>query len=257
MRIINISVDGIHQAAHRGLFEWLSSQDAEIICIQDLRAKQHEIEDNPAFQLDGYFSYYLDSQKPHRNGVAIYTRQAPKAIMYGFGFASGEDTDGRYLQADFERLSVGSLLLPAIGDGTNQEDKMRFLTNLQSHLNKISNKRRRYIICGNWQLAHTDSDLENADNYAAQSGFLTQERQWLQQLFTDIGYLDAFRLANRDTDEYSWWPSGQIGNGDGWRTDFQVISKDLGKQVEYAVIYKAREFSSHAPVIVDYDLDRL
>lgn len=255
MRVISISVDGIFQAVEQGLFKWLESQDAEIICLQDLRAPIAELESK--LELDGYFGYFLDAAEPDRNGIAIFSRQAPKAIMYGFGFSSGEDMNGRYLQADFEHISIGSLLIPDAADDQSQELKMRFLTDLQNHLNKIANKRRRYIICGNWQVAHKPNDVENAESHMSESGFLKEERQWLDQLFGDFGYLDAFRLSNADDDEYSWWPSGEVGSGDGWRTDFQVISKDLSKQVEYAVIYTANQFSSHAPVIVDYDLESL
>lgn len=257
MRVISVSVDGVHQAAQRGLFQWLASQNAEIICLQDLRASLPELEDAPEFQLDGYSGYFLDSSDPHSNGVGIYTREIPKAIMYGFGFASGEDMNGRYIQADFDHISIGSLLVPAVNEKTEASQKARFLTDLQNHLGKITHKRRRYIICGNWNMAHATDDVQNAGNYLEQSGFTEDERRWLQQTFSEIGYRDGFRQSNKDADEYSWWPSGKIGQGDGWRTDYQVVSKELATQVEYAVIYTAGEFSSHAPVIVDYDLGNL
>ncbi len=255
MRVISVSVDGIHQAGHRGLFDWLAGQDAEIICLQDLRARAYEIEDLPEFQLDGYSAYFFDAFQEQSNGVAIYTRQAPKAVMFGFGLPSGEDMNGRYLQADFERLSVISLLAPSGGEGsTEQNAKMDFLKGLQNHLLKISRKRRDYIVCANLGIAHKDIDIENADRYRETPGFLAEERQWLDQLYNDIGYADAFRTDNTDTDEFSWWPSGQLGEGDGWRIDTQFISRQMSDRVEYAVIYKAKAFSSHAPVIVDYDL---
>ena len=100
-------------------------------------------------------------------------------------------------------------------------------------------------------------DVENPEAYRETSGFLTSEQQWMNALFNDIGYADAFRRGNTDRDEYSWWPSGEMGAGDGWRVDYQVVSRNLAAKVEYAVMYKARAFSSHAPVIVDYDLEEL
>ncbi|MGV6807885.1 MAG: exodeoxyribonuclease III [bacterium] len=258
MRIINLSVDGIHQAVHRGLLDWLKEQDAEIICLQDLRASEPEVFSIPGFELPGYFCYVLDSPEPHSRGVAIFSRQQPKALMFGFGMSNGMDTDGRYLQADFDHVSVGSILAPT-SDGSveQQEIKDRFFAELQSHLLKVTKKRRRYILCGNWQIAHSMDDVENAEAHLSDPCFLENERLWLNQLFTEIHYLDAFRQYNRDSDEYSYWPQGEIGEGDGWRTDFQVISQSLAKSVEYAVIYKAKTFSSHAPVIVDYDLEFL
>ncbi|MGK2915918.1 MAG: exodeoxyribonuclease III [Porticoccaceae bacterium] len=258
MRIISASVDGIHQAGHRGLFGWLAAQDAEVICLQDLRARAFEIEDRPEFQLPGFFSYLFDSPNPHSNGVAIYVRTPPKAIMFGFGLPSGEDMDGRYLQADYEQLSIVSVLAPpGSGDPHLQEVKNRFFLGLQNHLHKVTRKRRRYILCGNWQTAQALGDVQNAAQYTGESGFLPEERQWFTQMYRDIGYADAFRAGNDDSDEFSWWPSGVIGEGDGWRTDTQIISKDLVRSVEYAVMYKAQAFSSHRPVIVDYDLPDL
>ncbi len=258
MRVISISVDGIYQATQQGLFDWLGSQDAEIICLQDLRARAHELEDAPEFQLDDYFAYFFDSPDEHCNGVAIYTRQAPKAVMFGFGLSSGEDMNGRYLQADFEHLSVISLLTPngESGDAAH-ETKIDFLNGLQNHLLKISHKRRDYIICANLNIAHKNIDVENSDAHSGQSGFLDVERQWLDQLYDDIGYTDAFRASSADNDEFSWWPSGQIGEGDGWRSDTQIVSSNVSPLVEYAVLYKARTFSSHAPIIIDYDLHDL
>jgi exodeoxyribonuclease-3 len=254
MRVISISCDGIFQAAARGLFEWLAGQDAELICLQDLRARIPEIEDRPEFQLAGYSAYYLDSSDPLRDGVAIYTRVVPKALIYGFGLFSGDDTDGRYLQADFESLSVISLLAPQGAEPTQQETKTRFLTGLLSHMEKITRKRRRYIYCGNWGIAATAADIENAASYANSPGFLPEDRQWWRQVQEQVGYADAFRVANTDNDEFSWWPSGTLGEGDGWRTDTQLVSRELMRAVEYAAIYKSKAFSSHAPVIVDYDI---
>lgn len=255
MRIISLSVDGIHQAAQRGLYDWLADQDADIICLQDLRALEYEL-DKDVFHPQGYNAYFFDSGVKHYNGVAIYTRQMPKALIYGFGFASGVDMEGRYLQIDFDKISIGSLLAPsAMSEQESQEVKIKFYDDLQSHLVKISRKRRDYIFCGNWAMAHKPRDLMNSSAHEGDTGYLGHERGWLNQLFTQLEYTDAFRKVNNDPDEYSWWPSGFNGNGDGWRTDFQVVSNNIANRVEYATIYKNQEFSSHAPVIIDYDLE--
>lgn len=255
MRIISLSVDGIHQAAQRGLYDWLADQDADIVCLQDLRALEYEL-DHDIFHPEGYFSYFFDSGIKHYNGVAIYTRHQPKALIYGLGFSSGVDMEGRYLQADFEHLSVGSLLAPsASSEVESSEVKVKFFDDFQAHLHKITRKRREYIFCGNWQMAHKPADVENDSANENNSGYLGHERQWMDQLYRQIGYVDAFRVVNKDNDEYSWWPSGQIGKGDGWRTDLQVVSNNLKNRVEYGVIYKNKEFSSHLPVVMDYDIE--
>ena len=255
MRIISLCVDGIHQAAQRGLYEWLAEQDADIICLQDLRALEYELDEAP-FQLDGYLAYFFDSGEQHYNGVGIYTRKQPKALIFGLGFSSGVDMEGRYLQADFEQISIGSLLAPsATLETESQEVKIQFFDDFQAHLSKITRKRREFIFCGNWNMAHKRIDVQNWQNNDSNSGFLPHEQQWMDQLFTQVGYTDAFRMANSDSDEFTWWPSGKIGEGDGWRTDYQVVSESLANRVEYATTYKNKFFSSHLPVIIDYDLE--
>ena len=255
MRIISLSVDGIHQAAQRGLYEWLADQDADIICLQDLRALEYEL-DGDEFQLDGYLTYIFDSGVKHCNGVAIYTRKQPKALIFGLGFSSGVDMEGRYLQADFEQISIGSLLAPSATSVTDsQEVKIKFFDDFQAHLDKITRKRRDFIFCGDWAMAHKRIDVENWENNISSSGFLPHEQKWMDQLFSQVGYSDAFRASNTDTDEFTWWPSGIVGEGDGWRTDYQVVSESLNNRVEYATTYKTKHFSSHLPVIIDYDLE--
>ena len=254
MRVISLSVDGIRQAAKRGLYDWLAEQDVDVICLQDLQALEYELDD-AIYHPEGYHAYFFDSGEKGCNGVAIYTRELPKALIYGFGFSSGVDMEGRYLQIDFERMSIGSLLAPqAHLEHQSQEVKYQFFDDLQAHLEKISHKRRDYIFCGNWSIAPSAKDVSDSALLQNQSGFLPDEQQWMRQL-TEIGYLDAFRLDNTDSDEFSWWPSNAIGEGEGWRTDLHVVSGNLEQRVEYAVIYKAQQFSSHCPVIVDYDLE--
>ena len=255
MRIISLCVDGVHQAAQRGLYDWLNSQDADIICLQDLQAQEYEL-DHDVFHPEGYNAYFFDSGIEHFNGVAIYTRQQPKALIFGLGFSSGVDMQGRYLQADFEHVSVGSLLAP-VSDGTpeSEEIKIKFFDDFQAHLNKISRKRREYIFCGNWGMAHTTKDVQNADQYRDSPGFLPHERQWMDQLFNQLEYKDAFRCVVGDSDEYTWWPSGEAGKGDGWRVDHQVVSDPLSSTIEHGAIYKTQAFSSHLPVIMDYDIE--
>ncbi len=255
MRVISLSVDGIHQATQRGLYDWLDDQDADIICLQDLRAREYELDDD-VFHPEGYFAYFFDSGIDHYNGVAIYSRHQPKALIYGLGFQSGVDMEGRYLQVDFEKYSIGSLLAPqAFSEAESQEVKIQFFEEFQALLHKITRKRRHYIFCGNWAMAHTKKDIENPERHQGASGFIEHEQQWMRQLFGQIGYSDAFRLAISDGGEYSWWRSGEVGKGDGMRIDYQVVSESIKRKVEYAAMYKPRTFSSHLPVIVDYDID--
>jgi exodeoxyribonuclease-3 len=253
MRIISFSADGIKNAAQKGFFDWLKEQDADFICVQDLRCSEYDLQD-PIFFPTDYNAYFFDDVDGKSNGVAIYCRKMPKAIMTGLGF-SDFDMEGRYIQADFENLSVACLLAPhaAAGDAAQQTRKNEFYGLFSAHLQKIRNKRREFIICGNWHIAHTAADVQDSQRNSTTTGFLAEERQWMNELLAS-GYVDAFREINSDQDEFSWWPDGDRDKN-GWRTDFQIISQGLKYAVDYGAIYKIREFSTHAPVIMDYDIE--
>ena len=253
MRIISFSADGIQNAAEKGLYDWLKEQDADFICIQDLQCSEYDLQDSAFFPED-YNAYFFDDIDGKANGVAIYCRKLPKAIMTGLGFADF-DMEGRYIQADYETLSVACLLAPSAGPGEaeQQERKNEFYHLLGAHLQKIRNKRREFIICGNWHIAHSAADVQDTERNSTTSGFLAEERQWMNELL-ESGYVDAFREINSDQDEFSWWPDGERGSN-GWRTDFHIISQGLRYAVDYGAIYKSREFSTHAPIIMDYDIE--
>ncbi len=248
MRIINFSADGIKSAEKKGFFEWLRSQDADFVCIQDLRAQEPDL--GNAFFPDGYYAYFLDSAD-RSNGVAIYTRRLPKAIMTGLGF-NDFDHEARFIQADFDDISIGSILVPSSrsNDPVSMERKALFLNLMEAHLDKIRHKRRNFIFAGNWHIAHNANDTQQhlRDD---EPGFLLSERRWLDEVTHRLGYVDAFREINSDNDEFTWWPDESRQNGQ--RTDFQLVSAGVRNLIEYGTIYKKQVFSSHAPVIMDYD----
>lgn len=252
MQVISLSVDGIKQAASRGLYDWLAKQSADVICLQDLRASEDQLDSDVYFP-EGYHAYFCDTADG-RNGVALYTRHLPRAIIIGFGYSEEVDLDGYYIRADYEQFSVVSVYLPyASMDPQSLENRMRFMGHLQSHLQKISSKRRKYIFCGNWQMAHQKSDVQNWEAHMASPGFMPFERQWLNDLYNDLGYADVMRTLSSDRDLFSWWPEGQIGKGDAWRVDLQVASPELAACAYRAWFNTDARFSSHAPLIVDYD----
>jgi exodeoxyribonuclease-3 len=254
MRIITFCAEGIEQAAKDGFYVWVSEQDADIICIQDLKAQEYELQDDVYFP-SLYATYIFDSPEKNTNGVAIYCKQIPKAIMTGLGFGNS-DVEARYIQADYDRFSIGSLLAPKAiaGDHASIEHKMQFFDNLQNHLTKIRNKRREFIICGNWNIAHQKRDVEKWEEHQDTPGFLLEERRWMDELTANLGYTDAFRQINSDADEFTWWPDKER-KSDGWRLDYQIISNGLRPTVEYGAIYKNQAFSNHAPMIMDYEME--
>jgi len=253
MRVISFCADGIEQAAERGFYEWMCRQDADVVCVQDLRTQEYKLREDHYFP-PPYNAYFFDSEDGS-NGVAVYCRDLPKAIMTGLGFADF-DSEARYMQADFERISFGSLLAPDafVGEEKSMERKTQFFQQLHDHLEKIRNKRREFVICGNFHIAHQSRDVAKPEQRAGKVGFTDVERGWFDQVLMDLGYVDAFRAAISDADEFTWWPSGEIDD-DGLRVDYQIVSQGLRATVEYGSILKGQLFSTHAPLTVDYDYE--
>lgn len=251
MRVISLVTEGIERAAETSCLEWLFNQDADIICLQDTRCAEHTLKGD-AFFPEGYHPYFLDHyDDPRRNGVAIYCRTLPKAIIWGLGFGDF-DAHGLYIQADYEHVSVGSVLVPSGRAGANEmETKLSFLSQLSSHLAKVRNKRRGYILCGGWELLAYHADAEDAGNSAELPGLSATERGWLLDLY-DSGYADAFKVIDQEPGAYTWWPDGDEAGG--LRADTQIISELLVDRVSAAKIYDEEAFSHHAPVVIDYDV---
>lgn len=255
MRVITANLNGIRAAARKGFFDWLLKIDAEVVCIQETKAQIHQLSD-PIFHPAGYHCFYFDAEKPGYSGVALYSKQAPDKLHTGLGWLEA-DQEGRYIQADFGSLSVASLYMPSGSSSeARQAVKFDFLERYQSILAKQKEEGRDYIICGDWNIAHKKIDIKNWRGNQKHSGFLPEERAWLDELFGPMGFVDAFRELNQEEHQYTWWSNrGQAwANNTGWRIDYQVLTPGLKSKVKAVAIYKDERFSDHAPLIVDYDI---
>lgn len=175
MRIISVNVNGIQAAVERGLLSWLQAQNADVICLQDTRASAFELDD-PAFQLDGYFLYACEAEVPAQGGVALYSRLQPKAVISGLGFETA-DRYGRYLQADFDKVSIATLLLPSGQNGDEDlNQKFKLMDDFARYLDKQRRKRREYIYCGSLYVAQQKLDIKNWRDSQQSPGFLAPER---------------------------------------------------------------------------------
>ena len=255
-KIITVNTNGIRAAARKGFFDWLPKQDADVVCIQETKAQVDQLED-PVFHPQGYHCYYNDAIKKGYSGTAIYSRVKPRKVISSLGWDPA-DSEGRYLQADYDGLSVISLYMPS-GSSSEavQAKKDRFLELFLDHLKVLRRKRREFVICADWNICHREIDLRNWKSNQKNSGFLPHERAWLDTLYDEVGYIDSFRLINQDPDQYTWWSNrGQAwANNVGWRLDYQVITPKLADKVLSADIYKDERFSDHAPQIMEYDFD--
>jgi exodeoxyribonuclease-3 len=255
MRIITLNANGIRSAARKGFFDWLDRQDADVVCVQETKAQLDQLAD-PQFHPKGYHCYYFDAGKKGYSGVAVYSRVKPQDVIIGYG-SREFDAEGRYLEVQLKGMSIVSVYLPSgSSSDERQQAKFRFLGEFMPYLRALKRKRRDYVLCGDWNIAHKPIDLKNWRSNQKNSGFLPEERAWLDELFGDAQYVDAFREVNAEADQYTWWSNrGQAWSKNvGWRIDYQVLSPRLKGSVESVEIYKQQRFSDHAPLVIDYDL---
>ncbi len=254
MRIISCNVNGIRSASNKGFFRWMVDQGADVICLQETKAQIHQLGEE-ILAIPGYQCWFFDAEKKGYSGVAVYSRHEPDAVHSGLGW-SDMDAEGRYLQLDFPGLSVVSLYLPSGSSGEERQNiKFSFLDRFMPYLRGLRRKRREYILCGDWNIAHKQIDLKNWRGNQKNSGFLPEERAWMDELFGKAGYVDAFREINQEPDQYTWWSNrGQAwAKNVGWRIDYHVVTPGLRDTIQGASIYKDERFSDHAPLTIDYD----
>lgn len=254
MRVITLNANGIRSAARKGFFAWMGQQDAEVVCLQETKAQEHQLGD-AHFWPDGYQAYYLDAEKKGYSGVALFTRREPDELIRGLGWPD-MDAEGRYLEARFGRLSVVSIYIPSGSSSPERQAvKFDFLERFLPFLRACAESGRDYIFCGDWNIAHKPIDLKNWRANQKNSGFLPEERAWLDVVLEQDGWVDAFRSLNAEPEQYTWWSNrGQAwAKNVGWRIDYQIVSPSLRPALRAASIYTAARFSDHAPLTIDYD----
>jgi len=255
VRVISFNANGLRSAAHKGFFSWLSRQGADVLCVQELKAKVAQLS-GPPFEPRSYRRFLFEAERPGYSGVAVYSRREPKRVVKGLG-SEEFDAEGRYLEVVFDDVAVVSVYLPSGSSSeARQAAKFRFLEQFEQHLQRLRRRRLPYILCGDFNIAHRAIDLKNWRGNRRNSGFLPEERAWMDRVLTEGGFVDAFRVINQDPDQYTWWSNrGRAWEKNvGWRIDYQLVSPELAQLAERAAIYKRRRFSDHAPLIIDYDL---
>lgn len=254
LRVITLNLNGIRSAAKKGFFEWMLNQNADIVCLQELKAQQADLQKS-IFQPEGYHCYFHYAEKKGYSGVGIYTKLQPKKIVTGLGWPLA-DEEGRYVEIDLGNICIASLYLPSGTSGEHrQAAKFEFLEQYTHYLKKIREQSKEFVICGDWNIAHKKIDLKNWRGNQKNSGFLPEERAWMDELFDTIGFIDAFRVVNQEEDQYTWWSQrGQArAKNVGWRIDYQVVTPGLKNAIQSVNIYKEQRFSDHAPLVIDYN----
>lgn len=255
LKVVSLNINGIRAGSRKGFFSWLEQENPDVLCLQETKAHANQLEDE-IFHPQGYYNQFVDAEKKGYSGVAIYSKQQPLQTNVGLDWPEA-DREARYIEFDYGDYIVASLYLPSGTSSDERQDfKYTFLDFYEQRLREQLKTGKEYILCGDWNIAHKKIDIKNWRGNQKNSGFLPEERAWLDKLFDEIGYVDAFRVINQEPDQYTWWSNrGQAwANNVGWRIDYQVVTPGLKDKIKSVAIYREEKFSDHAPLIVEYEL---
>ena len=251
MKIISYNVNGIRAALKKGFIDWLKSANPDVICLQEIKAQEDQL-DLSVFEDAGYhYSYWFSAQKKGYSGVAILSKKEPTNVVYGTGIES-MDFEGRNIRVDFDGVSVMSLYLPSGTNLARLEHKLEYMDLFQDYINTLKKEVPNLIICGDYNICHEAIDIHDPMRNKNISGFLPEERAWMSQ-FLENGFVDAFREFNSEAHNYSWWSyrANSRTNNKGWRLDYTLVTQSLQEKLKRAVILSEAVHSDHCPVLVE------
>ena len=252
-KIISYNLNGIRAAMRKGLYQWLESVDADIVCLQEIKANKEQI-DVSVFNDLGYECFWHSAQKPGYSGTAILSRIMPEHVEYGAGMEA-YDYEGRIIRADYGDVSVISVYMPSGSSGEERQAfKMQFLSDFHVYIQELRTERSKLIISGDYNICHQAIDIHNPQRNQNTSGFLPEERAWLSD-FIASGFVDTFRHFNSEPHNYSWWSyrANARAKNLGWRIDYHMATANLEKHLKRAAIFPEAKHSDHCPILLEVD----
>ena len=252
MKILSYNVNGIRAALNKGFADWLNAADPDVICLQETKALEEQI-DTALFEQLGYKHFWHSAQKKGYSGVAILTKTNPINVQEGTGIEH-MDIEGRVIRADYKNISVISLYLPSGTNLNRLEYKFKFMDDFKDYINSIKKDYPRLVICGDYNICHRAIDIHDPVRNKNVSGFLPEERQWIDT-FLNCGFVDSFRYLNPEPHQYSWWSyraNARINNK-GWRIDYNLVSDNLKNKIKRAYLLPEVKHSDHCPVGVELE----
>ncbi len=251
MKIISYNVNGIRAALKKGLVDWLSATDADVVCFQETKAQPEQIDDSLFEALGFKYCYWFSAEKKGYSSVGIISKHEPKQVTYGTGI-DYMDREGRNLRVDFDELSVMSLYLPSGTNTERLEFKLNYMADFKTYIHQLTQEVPKLVICGDYNICHEPIDIHDPVRLKNVSGFLPVEREWLTN-FLELGLIDSFRYLHPEKEEYSWWSyrANARARNKGWRLDYHLITKPLEQQLKRALILQEAKHSDHCPVLVE------
>jgi exodeoxyribonuclease-3 len=247
LKVLSYNVNGIRAALNKGFAEWLKVSQADVICIQEIKALKEQV-DTKVLEDLGYHHFWFSAQKKGYSGVAIFSKIKPNKVEYGSGI-DHMDFEGRIIRADFDKVSIMSLYLPSGTNIDRLEYKFKFMDEFQDYINELKKEYPNLIICGDYNICHEAIDIHDPVRNKKVSGFLPEERAWLDG-FINSGFIDSFRLLNSEPHHYSWWSyrANARNNNKGWRIDYALVSEPLKENIKRSFILPEAKHSDHCPV---------
>jgi exodeoxyribonuclease III len=251
MKLISYNVNGIRSAISKGFVDWLKAENPDVIGLQEIKAEEKDI-DQSIFQDLGYELYWYPAIKKGYSGVAIFTKIKPNVVAYGMGINKYDD-EGRMIRADFGDFSFISSYFPSGTTGDIRQDfKYEFLDDIYGYIQDLKKERPKIIISGDYNICHKAIDIHNPISNKNSSGFLPEERAWMDK-FTESGFIDTFRFFNNEPHHYSWWSfrANSRAKNLGWRIDYHMASIEMQDKLKTAVILRDIQHSDHCPIVLE------
>jgi len=257
MRIVSYNINGIRAALNKGLLDWIKTNPADVICLQETKAAKENV-DHTIFNNIGYEDYWFSAQKKGYSGVVVFTKIKPNHVEYGTGHKVSDD-EGRVIQMDFGDIRLINAYFPS---GTSGDERQSFkyvwLDEFSLYLDKLKKNHPKLILCGDYNIAHKEIDIHDPKGNKNSSGFLPEEREWMSKFFNH-GWIDSFREFHPEPHRYSWWsqrfPTVRLQNK-GWRIDYINVTENLKSSLKDAEIFPDIKHSDHCPVYLEISIKK-
>ncbi|MEK6451619.1 MULTISPECIES: exodeoxyribonuclease III [Myroides] len=251
MKIISYNVNGIRAAIKKGFIDWIQEENADVICLQEIKANESQIPTEELAAAGYPYQYYFSAQKAGYSGVAVLCKEKPNNVAYGTGIEY-MDSEGRNLRVDFDTVSVMSLYLPSASNIERLDFKYQYMDDFFTYINELRKELPNLVICGDYNICHEAIDIHDPVRNAKVSGFLPEERAWIGK-FIENGFIDSFRMFNKEPHNYSWWTyrANARNNNKGWRIDYNMVSAPLEDRITAARILPDVKHSDHCPIVVE------